>query len=400
MASIKRVGKDNLGIPVWEAVYRRTSGGKQIRRRFHAHNKADVERAILVDSQRSDVGLRWSEAAKIYLTAKRAEGKSAASMENVERSANVFIKLMGDISIEDTSAAIFKSFMQSVITQPVKHYKTGKVIRLSGPKVANRHRKELLTIARYIRNYTEKITVIPFENAPRLPAKPGIRSPVPTSKVNAYIDALPPHIRRPVLMVLFYGLRSTATCNLTLSSIDGNELCALDKGDVFRRIPIDGLLSGIISDAMAYRQELAGKPKPPSLADRLFLNAKGKAWNRTSLLHAAQKHWGIALLEKKKIHEIRHTLGTAAGERFPPSVVQAILGHRSPRSAFAYTHPTEKMAADARPKIITELSQTASEMGGFNHKQPEITYSMDGQYSCPCCGRNLLITKKKGRNLK
>ncbi|MCL2001251.1 MAG: hypothetical protein FWG74_07435 [Planctomycetes bacterium] len=50
MASIKRIGKDKLGVSIWEAVYRRKSGGKQIRRRYHVASRGDMERTILLDS--------------------------------------------------------------------------------------------------------------------------------------------------------------------------------------------------------------------------------------------------------------------------------------------------------------------------------------------------------------
>jgi len=36
-----------------------------------------------------------------------------------------------------------------------------------------------------------------------------------------------------------------------------------------------------------------------------------------TLLHAAQRAWKRAGLERKKIHELRHTLGTMAGKRSP-----------------------------------------------------------------------------------
>lgn len=391
MASIKRIGKNKSGVPIWEAVYRRTPGGKQVRKRFYLPLKADVERAILVETQSSGIDLRWSEGVQIYLKAKLTEGCSPLSMEHVERAAKVFISLMGDLEIEETTLDQFKEYMQLAANQPVKHKYSGKQYRISGPKVANKHRKELLTVSRYLRAHTGKISTIPFEHVPPLPTKTQPRSPIPGGQVASYLDALPPHVLRPVKMVLLYGLRSTATCILMLSSIHGGMLHAVDKGDNQREIPIDDPLDEIISDAKAYRSKFSDLP-----FDNIFVNANGRPWNRMTLLHAAQRAWERAGLPQKKIHEIRHTLGTLAGKSFTPGMVQAAMGHRSRKSAEAYFHPNDDMAREVREKIITDLSQFPKEQGIISSNQPELTYTKDGIYQCPCCSSKFLISKKKG----
>ncbi len=88
MAVIERIGKDKFDVPIWKAMYRRTRGGKQVMRHFHMATKADVERAILLDSQRSDIGLKWSEGVGIYLEAKRGENRSAVAMGHVDEARN------------------------------------------------------------------------------------------------------------------------------------------------------------------------------------------------------------------------------------------------------------------------------------------------------------------------
>jgi integrase len=404
MASIKRIGTDSFDIPIWEAVYRRSPGGKQIRRRFHMLSKANVERAILLDCQRSEVGLKWSEGAAEYVRAKKAEGVGARSIENVERAVKVFVDAMGDMEIEGTTDADMKHFMQIVSTRPtwsgaVKKY------RVSGAKVANEYRLKLLTIARYLQRHTTMLAVIPFEHVPPVPTRAAERSPIPTEKVASYLEALPGHVRRPVMMVLFYGLRSSAVCDLLAASVkDGNVLEAVDKGGVRRRIPIDGMLSEIIRDAGEFRERLLAeneakrkaKPdaKPLIPDDNLFLNARGRAWTRYTLLHAAQKAWVAAGLERKKIHEVRHTLGTLAGRNFAPGMVQAVMGHRSRKSAEAYFHPTEEMGAEVRERIITELSQSPQKTFENSPKHSKITYVKDGEYTCPLCHGKVFISKE------
>lgn len=179
MATIKRIGKDSLGVPIWEVRYYRSSGDKQVNRHLHAASRKEVERLVLLDSQRSAVGLKWSEGLELYLNAKLAEGRSQVALGHVERAVALFVNLMGDLAIEETTPAVFKDFMQQAAKQPVKHRFSGKAFRVSGPKVSNHHRKELLTVARYLRNHTRKIESIPFEHVPALPVKVTPRSRFP-----------------------------------------------------------------------------------------------------------------------------------------------------------------------------------------------------------------------------
>ncbi len=112
MASIKRIGKDKHGIPVWDAVYRRTKNGKQIHRRIHALTRQDAERQIALDSGRPDISLKWSEGLKIYVAAKHAEKRNPVAIAHGERAVAVFTQLIGDIPIEATDTDTFKHFLQ------------------------------------------------------------------------------------------------------------------------------------------------------------------------------------------------------------------------------------------------------------------------------------------------
>jgi hypothetical protein len=388
MASIKRIGKDKMGVPIWEAVYRRTPGGKQVRRRFHARTRADVERAVLLDAGKPDVRLAWSEALPLYIEAKRAENRNPVHIGHVERAVRVFIGIMGDKAIEDTSPADFKHFMQEVVKRRVRHPRTGNLGRPSGPGVANHHRKDLITLARYILRHTGRIESVPFLDVPTLPVQRTSRSPVPRDLIGEYLDALPGHVQRPVMMVLLYGLRSTAICNIALADVGERELRAIDKGNVKHRIPIDATLGRIIDEAKAWREAIGD-------ADgRLFVKENGRGWNRVTLLRAAQRAWVAAGLEKKKIHEIRHTLGTIAGKYFSVGSVQAAMRHRSRRSSETYFHPDEDMASEVRAKIITELSQDFEKEGKNNEDLPMIGIGKGGVCVCPHCLGKFFITKE------
>ncbi len=404
MAFIKRIGKDKFGIPIWKVAYRRTPGGKQVMRHLHFRTREEAERAIQLDSQRSDIGLKWSEGAKIYLDAKVAEGVGRRSLENVRRAVRVLHDLMGDPAIEGTSAADFKEFMQAVAHKPMWNAKA-RGQKVSGPKVANVFRTRLLTLATYLLKHTSTITRIPFKDVPSLPVKAAVRQPIPRDKVNDYLESLPPYLRRPVQMVLYYGLRSTATCNLSESSIDGAALCAVDKGGVRRRIPIDPMLAGIIADARVYKDDLLRQceerrrrnPSRKQLvpSDRLFVNARGRGWCRGSLLNAVQRAWNAAGLAKKNIHEVRHTLGTLASREFNPRMVQAAMGHRSEKSGSAYFHPDEDMAAEVRRKIMANILGHAPGTDSAGLNKPVVVFLGDGEYACPCCSAKVAIVKEK-----
>ncbi len=130
------------------------------------------------------------------------------------------------------------------------------------------------------------------------------------------------------------------------------------------------------------------------------VNKAGLKWNHQSLLRAAQRFWEKAGLEKKKIHEVRHTLGTMAGKDFSLGMVQAAMGHRSRASSEVYFHPNEEMASTVRQKIVTKLYKNP-EKESQNEQSPS-TIIIDGdeergEYLCPCCSHNLLIVKEKGR---
>lgn len=267
----------------------------------------------------------------------------------------------------------------------------GRAYKTAGAGVANHHRKELVTVANYLLAHTGKIATIPFLMVPTLPVKSKGRTPIRESMVQSYPDALQPHILRPVQLVPFYGLRSTAICNLTTDSVQGDILVAVDKVDVTRRIPIDGMLAAIIREAEAHRLTF------PNPAQRLFVNKAGLAWNHMSLLRAAQRQWLSAGLEKKKIHEVRHTLGTVAGKFFTPGMVQAAMGHRSRKSAEVYFHPDEEMAAEVREKITTKLSQPLIKEPDSGVFEVRVRASTPAEFTCPCCQAKLRITKEKGR---
>ena len=402
MASIKRIGKDKFGVPIWEAVYRRP-GGKQVRRRFHCHNKADVEREIRLDSQRSGLDTKWSEGAKIYLGAKRKDGKGEGSLENVQRAVDRFVSLMGDLPIEETTSAAMKDFMRRVAYEET-YSEALKKKTVSGPKVANDHRRKLLTIAKYLRDHTTMVSAIPFETVPPLPAKVNKREPIPQDSVNRYMEALPAHVMRPMLMLLLYGLRSSAVCNLTEDDVSDGFLHALDKGDVKRRIPIDEILERILAEAKNYKKALTREREERAKiklgtkllrpARNVFVNSKGQAWTRYGLRHESHKAWVNAGLEPKMPHEVRHTLGTMASRKFNPRMVQAAMGHRSEKSSRNYFHPDEEMALEVRKGIVTELSQTAGKEGKNCPCLSNLVYSKDGEYACPRCGSKWLIYKK------
>ncbi len=257
------------------------------------------------------------------------------------------------------------------------------------PKVANHHRRALLSVANHLKRYSGAILSVPFADVPPLPTKPKPREPIPAERIGSYIDALPPHVRRPALMILLFGLRLISVCNLSIDSQDGNHLRALDKGRVHRLIPIDETLADIIAQAKAWRSEIGAQTKA------LFVNETEREWNHDRLLRAAQNAWKKAGLGRKVMHEIRHTLGTLASKSFPARMVQAVMGHQSEQSSLAYGHPDEDMAAEVRQKIITNLSQDFSQNSIMSVTTSQIGTDKDGIFICPNCSAKLCISRDK-----
>ncbi len=377
MATIKHIRKTPNGLNLYDVFY--WNNGKRKHRRIKAQSKADVERIVALDSFDQGISIKWSEAWEMFKKFKAHGDTISRSLENTQHAVDAFIQTIGDIALEKTSPEIFKDFM-------IRY--AGKSER-STPDAANHQRKELLAVARFIKRHTGKLPTIPFEDVPKLPTTIKKRAPIPTGRIQDYIAALPEYIRRPVLMVLFYGLRSSAICNIDEKDIDADYLAAIDKGDVQRKIPMDDTLTDIIEDARQHKAAIENVSPAP-----LFVNSRGQRWTRCGLLRSAQTAWKRAGLKPVKIHEIRHTLGTEAGKMFPVGIIQVLMGHRSRKSSENYFHPQEEMATEARKKLVRFLC-------GLDEKQqqnspPGDTPEHPGtrQVMCPCCGHNFIISNE------
>lgn len=356
-------------------------GGKQRHRRITAASKSDVENMIAVERLEPGISIRWSEAFALFKQFKAQDGKITRSIENTERAVDAFIKLKGDIDISKTSPEIFKDFL----------IKYAGLTPRSTADAANHQRKELLTVARFTRNHTGRLTSVPFENVPKLPAKVNTRAPIPTNQISDYIDALPEYIRRPIMMILFYGLRSTATCNINEDDIQGDTLYAVDKGDTQRRIPIDETLAEILAQAKEFKRTLERKRINPL---PVFVNLHGNRWIARTLLTAAQAAWKDAGLKPVKIHELRHTLGTQAGKFFPVGIIQVLMGHKSRKSSETYFHPHEEMAVEARKKLVRFVSGLGEKTGQNSASTETENAEQTRLVSCPCCGHNFFVTNE------
>jgi ferredoxin-thioredoxin reductase catalytic subunit len=57
------------------------------------------------------------------------------------------------------------------------------------------------------------------------------------------------------------------------------------------------------------------------------------------------------------------------------------------------------MAAEVRRKIITEISQNGVKVSEIRVAEVTVNDDKNEEITCPCCGRNLLLSKEKGCNL-
>ncbi len=379
MATIKNVGKTISGLTIYDVKY--WVRGKQRHKRIKAENRAEVERVIALDSNDPGIGLKWSEAWELFKEFRTKAGRITRSLENTEHAVKAFIKIQGDLELGKTTPDTFKDFMIKYAGQSER----------STADSANHQRKELLAVARFIQKHSGKLDTIPFENVPKLPSKVNKRSPIPTSHIGDYIAALPDYVKRPVLMVLFYGLRSSAVCNLDEKDVEGDFLHAVDKGEHKRRIPIDDTLKDIIEQALAFKRNLKRKYVNPA---PLFINLHGNRWTAKILLKAAQAAWADAKLKPVKIHEIRHTLGTEAGKFFPVGIIQVLMGHKSRKSSENYFHPNEEMAVEARQKLVRFLSGLGANSGQYTLPEDAASHPATRQIMCPHCGHNFFVANE------
>jgi len=343
MASIKRVGKKN-GQPLWDVKYR--VAGRHVHRRMTG-SKKEVEREVELAQGASGSALTWREGFDLYA---RHSTIKASTLGGYEDSIARLVRHVGEkTAIESTTAAQVKAWVLAIS-------------EASSPTNANKHLRQIKAVASWLTRHTDTVSVVPAVSVPPLPDKKTKRPPVPVDRLPDYWAAIPPWLQRPLLMVLYAGIRSTAACRIREPEDVGETIHVVDKFDKERDILMDPVLGQIVTQAQAWRAETGSK------SPYLFVGERGQSLNRHRLLEGCQYRWEKAGLEKRTIHDFRRTLGTMAGAIAHPDQISALMGHHHRQSSENYITTEETTARDLRLRLTGKI---ASLLPHFSETQPD-----------------------------
>lgn len=270
-------------------------------------------------------GITWRQAVEAWAKARDVGDKY---LYEVEGSIDYLLSHLGvdDAEVENLSLDQFRAFVLAR--------------QLKGARSANKHRQQILAIARWCRE-EGYIKAIPFEAVKARGVKSPKRKPVPVEMIPNYIGPLPAFLRPVVAWLVMTGCRSSEACGLRVDQVDmevGGKARFVMKGGRESAVVLDSDLLGVLEMA---KQDKIGRGKR---SDYVFLNLRGNPWNSETLSKAVKKVWGgVPGLPLVTLHQFRHTFGTAAGQRFGVDMVQAGLGHSSRRSSEVYVDKTVEM---------------------------------------------------------
>lgn len=141
------------------------------------------------------------------------------------------------------------------------------------------------------------------------------------------------------LIELLYssGLRASEICSIKIDDVGDAFVRVLGKGSKERLVPIGSKALEAIDSYLA--QERPDTPNP-----HLFLNSKGKPWERTALYRAIRL-LGVqaGLLKPIGVHTLRHSFATHLLDRGADlRIIQELLGHASIATTDRYTHVSKQ----------------------------------------------------------
>lgn len=310
--------------------------GKQCNRHLWARNEAEVRKYIEAEQGRALNVIDWVDAVDMYNAS--FPDLSSKHKDDMTATVNALTAVIGNISVGDTTLATIAQFLNK------------KQILTSG-RTANKYRGHFLRIAKWLRSMG-LLSDIPFEYVAAVPHNAKQRMPFARDELSTYLDAISDEFARVTVdMILLTGARSSQICRLQMDAIRRDILLLpAQKRGPEREVLLDDVLREILEKAHALKSTVRQKN------DNVFVNRTGTAWNRSTLLKNAQRSWKQAGLERRCIHELRHTYGTMAGTSFSPDMIKAAMGHRSRSSSEIYVNTDAQSAAivgvEVRRKLI------------------------------------------------
>ncbi|MFF2752934.1 tyrosine recombinase XerC [Psychrobacillus sp. NPDC058041] len=153
------------------------------------------------------------------------------------------------------------------------------------------------------------------------------------------------HYYRNYSMMMFFlnlGLRVSELCSLNLTSIQGNVLHVIGKGDKERTVFLN---NACIQSLQVYMNKERSYIQGASTKEALFLSQKGTRLTRQTVAKIVKQINNDSGLSKEKItpHKLRHTSATIMYKNGADiRSLQHILGHSSVSTTQIYTHVEDK----------------------------------------------------------
>lgn len=149
------------------------------------------------------------------------------------------------------------------------------------------------------------------------------------------------YYRNRSIMYVFLncGLRIAELCSINLSSIQGNILTVIGKGDKERQLYLNDICLESINDYIEKERNVQKNIKD---TEALFISQKGTRLDRRTIENLVKTINHNSGLNKNKLspHKLRHTMATFLYKASNGDIrsVQQILGHESISTTQVYTH--------------------------------------------------------------
>ena len=162
-----------------------------------------------------------------------------------------------------------------------------------------------------------------------------------------------PHQERDYCILTLFlncGLRISELIGLDLTSIQGDALRVLGKGNKMRVVYLNGACKDALERYLAVRRPVGGKDR-----NALFLSGQNKRISRSTVHALVKKHLSAAGLDSERYssHKLRHTAATLMLQNgVDVKAVQEVLGHEHLNTTEIYTHIDNealRVAAKANP---------------------------------------------------
>lgn len=386
-AAVKRIhGVPHHHYEIYVSILQENGRNKYVRRRYWLPGDAEAEdKERELKREEPSGALTWRRAFELW-----AENNDFTDehLDNVRKTLDMWGKDFGaGSSIEGTTLAAFSAWV-------------GALAKEGTGRAAQNRRAHLLAIARWARE-RGYVRELPFEHSPKPADRMKKRPPARPDMFFRILEALPACMR-PLWRLLGYtGMRVSAACGIRDNAEDVGEdvLTVTTKFSAVVEYAITPEIREVVEEARRYKAAgwLKGRGKDkvvmPITTDRLFCNARGRAWTKDSFNHKLQKVLRAAGLPAVTPHQLRHMFGTVLGESgFSVPQLQAALAHESPESSEVYVDKTATMRKDGLEAVakalgvVQKLSKTDTKSGGTAGKESDGEGSDSGRqerFPCP-----------------